>query len=124
MINVIHASQGALLTDLVGTIAANGTMSGTWADVTSQLGYRTGIWASTSGAASKIYSGSQGWTGLFSASIPIFTFTTDANGAGSWHFNVKDADLPGVGPVYQLSVWINEAGATILISNQFSITKG
>jgi len=45
---------------------------------------------------------------------------TDENGAGSWHFNLKDADFSGLG-TYNLSVWINKPGATILISDNFEV---
>jgi len=96
-----------------GTIAADGSMSGTspWE------------WHTTSGAAT-LASGSTGWPGLFTSTVQPFTFVTDEYGAGSWHANLRDADLPGEGPTYKLSVWINEAGGTMLISNTFQVTRG
>ncbi len=94
-----------------GTIAPNGSMSGTspWE------------WHTTSGAAT-LASGSTGWSGLFTDTVQSFTFVTDADGAGSWHVNLRDADLPGPG-TYDLSVWINETNPnrTILISNTFQV---
>jgi hypothetical protein len=98
-----------------GTIAADGSMSGTspWE------------WHTTSGAA-QLGSGSTGWPNLFTGTVPEFTFTTDASGAGSWHINLTAANFPAgdpAGKIYQLSVWINEAGWTMLISNTFSVTK-
>ena len=98
-----------------GTIAADGSMSGTspWE------------WHTTSGAA-KLASGSTGWPNLFTSTVPAFTFTTDASGAGSWHINLTAANFPAGDPAgtpYKLSVWINEADATMLISDTFSVTK-
>jgi hypothetical protein len=119
----IHSNNGALYTDLVGTIASDGSISGNWSDVTGQLSFRTGTWASTSGAAVKNYTGDTGWPGLFASTIQPFTFVTDAYGAGSWHVNVKDADLVASGSApYKLSVWIN-VGGTILISDNFLVVS-
>jgi hypothetical protein len=108
---------------LLGSIASDGSMSGTWADLAP--GARTGTWASSSGRAVKTYSGSTGWPGLFNTQ-QAFTFTTDALGAGSWHINLKDADLPAgpAGTIFNLSVWINGGGATILVSDPFTVVKG
>ncbi len=119
----IHCQRGGLLTYLVGTIAPDGSMSGNWYDV-APTGSRTGTWATTSGAAVKLSTGSTGWPGFFTSNIPAFTFTTDEFGAGSWHVNLKDSDLPSDGSVFDLSVWINAPGATILISDPFQVTKG
>lgn len=49
-----------------------------------------------------------------------FVFTTDEYGSGSWHLNLRDSNFlrPGT---YRLSVWINEAGLTILISDNFDV---
>lgn len=106
------------------TIAADGSMiNGYWADVPPG-GTRSGTWATTSGSATKTYTGDAGWPGLFTGTVQPFTFATDANGAGSWHVNLTDADLPGAGPTYKLSVWINEAGATMLVSDTFQVTRG
>lgn len=93
-----------------GTIAPDGSMSGTlpWE------------WHTTSGAAT-LASGSTGWPGLFTNTITPFTFTTDAYGAGSWHVNLKNGDFPlGLG-TYTLSVWINGAGGTMLVSDVFQV---
>jgi hypothetical protein len=92
-----------------GTIAPDGTMSGLipWE------------WHTTSGAV-LLASGSTGWPGLFTSSLPEFTFTTDETGSGSWHINLKDENFPGPGS-YDLSVWINVSGYTMLISDVFSV---
>jgi len=111
------------LYDAVGTIASDGTMSGTWGNTSQGYGHS---WFSISGNAVKTHTGDTGWPGLFTSTVQPFTFTTDACGAGSWHVNLTDANLP-VGPagtIYNLSVWINEAGATMLISDTFPVTKG
>ncbi|MDP2708544.1 MAG: hypothetical protein Q8O93_00615 [bacterium] len=91
-----------------GTIAPDGTMSGSspWE------------WHTTSGQAA-MASGSTGWPGMFDGLAPL-TFTTDETGSGDWHANLKDLDLPAGD--YNLSVWINETGLTMLISDPFSIT--
>ncbi|MFH1367227.1 MAG: hypothetical protein ABIH38_04580 [Patescibacteria group bacterium] len=98
-----------------GAIAANGSMSGAspWE------------WHTTSGAATPA-SGSTGWPGLFTSTVQPFTFVTDEYGAGSWHVNLTDANLPAGDPgtKFAMSVWINEAGRTMLISDTFEITKG
>jgi hypothetical protein len=94
-----------------GTIAGNGTLSGTG---------DAGVyeWHSTSGKATYTLIGS-GWTGLFNTQQP-FTFTTDDTGSGSWHVNLRASDLRT--GVNKLSVWINGAGATILVSDVFTVT--
>lgn len=104
--------------DAIGIIAPGGTMSGTWGNTSQGYGHS---WSSISGNA-VTHTGSTGWPGLFNTQQP-FTFTTDAYGAGSWHVNLKDADLPEEG-TFDLSVWINEAGRTMLISDTFQVTKG
>jgi len=102
----------------VGTIKENGFIeSGTWSSSTGQ----NGTWSSYLGNASKETVG-DGWPGLFSGQ-ETFTFMTDADGAGSWHFNLKNDDFP-LGPdTYGLSVWINDNSipATILISDNFEV---
>lgn len=64
-----------------------------------------------------------GWSGLFTSTIQPFTFTTDIEGDGSWHLNLRDSDFGGKVGTFSLSVWINE-GATILISDNFQVTVG
>ena len=90
-----------------GTIDSNGEMSGTspWE------------WHTTKGHVT-LASGSTGWLGLFTSTVPEFTFTTDIYGSGSWHINLRDCDFPGPG-TYTLSVWINNG--TILISDNFTV---
>lgn len=100
------------------TIAGDGSMTGTWHDVAP--GTRTGNWSTTVGAAGKTHTGDDWYTGLFTATVQPFTFTTDEFGAGSWHVNLKDTDFSELGS-YTLSVWINEAGLTMLVSNNFQV---
>lgn len=100
--------------DATGTIASDGTMSGTWGNP--GQGY-SNSWLSISGNA-VTHTGDTKWTGLFTPSIQPFTFTTDAAGAGSWHINMRDDDFPETGE-HTLSVWINNG--TILISDNFEV---
>ncbi|MFH1401780.1 MAG: hypothetical protein ABIG40_02355 [Parcubacteria group bacterium] len=97
----------------VGTIQSDGSIIGTtpWS------------WSAPEGTVT-LAAGSTGWPGLFTSTVQPFTFVTDEYGAGSWHVNLTDADLPGSESSYKLSVWINEAGATMLISDTFEVTKG
>lgn len=104
---------------LNGTIDSNGMMSGTWSDTWGGLD-RSGTWSTTGGPATKITSGSLGWPGLLSEKIPAFTFSTDDLGAGSWHINLKKS--LGITGEKSMSVWINGDGATLLISDPFSVT--
>ncbi len=98
---------------MTGTIAANGTMSGTWSDNYAG-GSRSGTWSTTSGQAIKNYTGSLGWTGLLTPTVQPFTFMTNGSGSGSWHINLRTENitLPT-----DFSAWINGSGATILISD-------
>ena len=104
-----------------GTIAANGSLSGIWDD--NYGGGRTGTWNTTSGNAVKTSTGSTGWPGLFTSTVQPFTFTTDDSGSGSWHVNLRASDFPRGEGLYTLSVWINEAGGTMLISDNFTLGK-
>lgn len=100
-----------------GTIAADGSMSGTWDD--NYLGgTRTGTWSTASGSAAKTHTGDAGWPGLLTVAVQPFTFTTDASGSGSWHLNLRSADvsLPA-----GFSVWVNNAGGTLLISDSATL---
>lgn len=96
-------------------IAADGSMAGEF--VVSQVGLTI---VSTSGAAVKTHTGSTGWSGLFTSTVQPFTFTADASGSGSWHLNLRDSDFAFSGE-FPLSVWINEAGRTMLISDNFNV---
>jgi len=106
-------------TDVDAYIQNDGSLQGTWIDSDGNSGTMT----SYSGLATKTHTGDSWWPGFFTSTVPAFTFTTDASGAGSWHINLTAADFPTGGPSYQLSVWINEAGGTVLISNTLSVTK-
>ncbi|MBN1367672.1 MAG: hypothetical protein JW967_07080 [Dehalococcoidales bacterium] len=103
--------------DAIGTIAADGTISGTWGNNGQGYGHD---WYSITGAAIKTHTGNTGWPGLFTSTVPAFTFSTDSYGEGSWHINLTGDNFPGPGS-YCLSVWINEAGRTILISDTFQV---
>ena len=98
-------NQGYILT-VLGTIAPDGSMSGTNMSGTWE-------WNTTFGNVTL-------WPVLFTENIPAFTFTTDDSGSGSWHINLRDSDFTGPGS-YTLSVWIDGAGKTILISDNFSV---
>lgn len=97
------ALQDALGTvmQMAGTIATDGTMSGTWADnypATTPSAHRGGTWTSTSGAAAKVYlSGCTAKGSLRYSEIPAGTaFTMDVRYA---QFDGKTAWFagPGVG---------------------------
>ncbi len=90
-----------------GTIDSTGHLSGTWSD--SGTDNASGSWSTTSGTATKVVSGSTGWPGLLPGVQP-FTFTTDDTGSGGWHYNLRES-------VSGLSVWINNSGGTLLISD-------
>lgn len=101
---------------VVGTIAPDGSMSGTWSDDFG--GARSGTWSSTSGQAVKTFTGSTGWPGLLTSTVQPFTFTTNSFGSGSWHLNLTGSDisLPT-----SFSAWINSSGGTILISDPIQL---
>jgi hypothetical protein len=103
-----------------GTIAADGSLSGTWND--NYGGGRTGTWYTTSGHATFNYSGDTGWQGLYTSTVQPFTFTTDGSGSGSWHINLPTTSITGT----SASVWINDGpapytGSTVLISKNFVV---
>jgi hypothetical protein len=108
-----------------GTIDSNGQLTGTWIDTGNLCGdvSSSGTLATLLGHAAVAHSGDVYWTGQFGNTVP-FTFTSNANGEASWHVNLKKADLAGLitGSTHPMSVWINMNGATILISDPFSIT--
>ena len=112
----IYANKGSLIVHMTGTIAFDGSMSGYWKD--EYPGTREGTWSTTEGKASREEVGN-GYPGLFGG-LQSFTFTTDEFGAGSWHINLKDEDF--VEPdTYNMSIWVNKPGATILVSNNFEV---
>jgi hypothetical protein len=119
----VYTSGGSGTLHLTGTIANDGSITGTWTDTwPDEHGpvLRTDNWRNTIGVAVKTHTGSTGWPGLFTNSVQPFTFTTDAYGSGSWHINLKDSDFST--GTYPLSVWIN-IGGTILISDTFEVTR-
>lgn len=111
----INANLGSLAIQMIGTIAPDGSISGAWADVAP--GTRTGTWASTSGTATKNYTGSAGWPG-YSTNVPAFTFIANSEGSGNWHINLtgENITLPK-----DFSVWINSGGGTMLISDSIHL---
>jgi hypothetical protein len=112
---VYTGKNAGYFVDAVGTIASDGTMEGTWSNPS-----QSGTWSSTDGQATLLGYVGSGWSGLFTSTAPPFTFTTDEYGAGSWHLNLRNSDFPRPG-TYTLSVWINEAGGTMLISDNFEV---
>ncbi|GAI99267.1 unnamed protein product, partial [marine sediment metagenome] len=52
---------------------------------------------------SKGYAPMTSWSGLFTSTVPTFTFTTNDSGSGSWHLNLRDDNFPLSG-TYTLSV--------------------
>jgi hypothetical protein len=95
-----------------GTIAS-GNLSGTWSETGSEHGSST--WFTTGGSAIMGSGNSnERWPGQLSGTTP-FTFTTDDTGSGSWHYNFTGSAPPS------FSVWVNEAGRTILISDNVLI---
>lgn len=100
-----------------GTIALDGSMSGVWDDNYAG-GSRSGTWTTTSGQATKNYTGSAGWPGLLTPTVQPFTFTTNSSGSGSWHLNLTGINitLPT-----SFSAWVNSAGGTILVSDPVSL---
>jgi len=105
--------------NMTGTIAPDGTMSGTWSD-NYQGGSRNGTWTTTTGQAVKNYTGTAGWPGLLTPTVTPFTFRTNSVGSGTWHVNLtgQDITLPT-----DFSAWINSSGGTILISDVIPLGK-
>ena len=102
---------------VTGKISKHGAMmSGTWIDIRGN----TGTFSSLYGAATSMDGGSTWCPGLFTSTVPKFTFTTDIYGSGGWHINLRDSDFVKTG-INILSVLINKPGATILISNNFEV---
>ena len=75
---------------------------------------------STSGAATRSTQGNGGWPGLLLATVQPFTFNTNKQGHANWHLNLRDTDFNEPG-TYEMSVWINSAGANVLISDTFAV---
>jgi len=112
-------SNGYYWYEATGTIdPTTGAISGTWGNDSQGYGHP---WYSISGNAVETHTGDTGHPGDFNY-YPRFTFLTDADGAGSWHLNLRDEDFDGAGN-YTLSVWINvnEPWKTILISDNFTV---
>ena len=101
---------------MTAIIASDGSMTGSWNDIVP--GTRSGTWSTTTGTATN-YQVGNGWPGLF-RNLQTFTFVTDDLGSGSWHLNLRDGDFDGTG-TYSLSIWVNGAGATVLISDNFDV---
>jgi hypothetical protein len=95
-----------------GTINSSGVLSGNWNETGTEQGL--GDWSNSSGLAIKTSAGDTGFPGLL-LGVNALTFTTDSKGSGSWHYNFKNTVFPN-----GLSVWINGAGATILISDSIT----
>lgn len=104
-----NVPMSGYVASFTGNIQTDGTINGTWSD---NWFSDSGSWHTTSSAAVKIGTGDTGWSGQLGATTP-FTFTTDENGSGSWHYNLD--------PAVNFSVWINVGGRTILISNNVTL---
>lgn len=103
--------------DAVAQIQADGSIVGTWGSAGQGDGHE---WYSISGTAIETHTGDEWFPGLFTSSIQPFTFMTDEYGSASWHLNLRNSDFPGAG-LHSMSVWINESGKTILISDVFEV---
>ncbi len=92
---------------VTGTIAANGTMSGSWSD-NYQGGTRAGTWASVVGTAQEISSSTVVVSGNTSAgeNLPGWMFNRDTSTATPFEFNTASASI-GTGSLY-----IKPIGAT------------
>lgn len=101
-----------------GVIAGDGSISGAWGNDSQGYGHD---WSSISGEAKEVYAGNTGWPGYFTKTVPSFTFMTDEYGEGSWHLNLRDENFPETGE-YEMSLWINAGGKTILISDIFAVS--
>lgn len=117
-LNIVYdtGATGTVMT-MTGTIAPDGSMSGTWTD--NFGGTRTGTWSTTSGVAAKTFLSGCTGNGIFSYTdadknfyiVNIKYITTNGNqgwlagkvlwgnvGMGSWLFaKVLDGGTPGVG---------------------------
>ncbi len=96
------------------TISASGSMSGAF------VGNQAGLTIESTSGTAVNHTGNTYYPGLFTSTVPSFTFTTGGNGAGSWHLNLRDDNFAGSGP-FMLSVWINGGGKTVLISDNFAV---
>jgi hypothetical protein len=107
---------------LSGTIQNDGSISGTWEDSNSV----TGTWKTFGRVATLEGMIGSGYPGDLDGAPtePELTFTTDEFGSGSWHMNLRDSDFPTPTGNYVVSVWINGAGRTILISDNIDIIVG
>jgi len=113
----VQYNDRSYLRTMTGTIDSNGQLSGSWNDANAPTN-DNGTWASTSGQATKNYTGDTGWPGLFTEAVQPFTFTTNDKGDGKWKIKLNNGDYTG----QQFSVWINnQNGLTILISDNVTI---
>ena len=114
-LDLIHKYTSGYTVHAEGTIDTDGAIiNSSWSSSAGQ----SGTWNSMLGNAEKETVGN-GYPGQFPGQVR-FTFTTDEYGSGSWHINLRDSDFDGLGD-YNLSVWINGAGRTILISDNFTV---
>lgn len=114
-LDLVYTSNTSYKVYAKANIADGKIVGGTWTSSSNQ----TGTWYSTAGTAETEEVGC-GYPGLF-WNQEIFTFVTDENGHASWHFNLTDEDFPRTGETFEMSIWVNKPGATILISDNFSV---
>jgi len=112
-----HPSDWA--STFTGTIDSSGKLTGTWIDT--GVPVSSGTITTLLGQALKNCTGTTGWTGLLTPTIQPFTFTTNDKGDGKWKVKIKDSDVEKPA---DFSVWINEGGATILISDNATLEVG
>lgn len=104
--------------DVAGSDTASRLIAGT----TTVTGKMKGLKPNTTHTVyvSKSYKRDTTWPGLLSSALKPFNFVTDAEGAGSWTADLTEAGVQS-GSSQTLSVWINEGGLTILVSDTFPV---
>jgi len=98
--------------DAVGTIAPDGSISGTWTDNDG----RSGTWTSPPGSAK--HTGAT--TATNHLTIPTMTFKTNPPGNANFHINLHRDDFKSDGE-HNLSLLIREGDYTILISDPITL---
>jgi hypothetical protein len=94
--------------DAVGTIASDGSISGTWTD----NGGRSGGWTSPAGSAKP----TRPTTATNYLTAPTVTFKTNPAGNANFHINLHRDDLPSDSE-HNITLLIREGDYTILVSD-------
>lgn len=119
--------NGGLTTRLTGMIAADGSMSGTWADIIG--GTRTGTWATTSGAATSVSVNSHEKTDLVpyptGAAVGAVIFNSSAGNPNNLEMTVQ---LQKVTPNTSYDVYLfldtYASGAGVVVGTLLTNTAG